>query len=211
MKSLFLTLILVILLVSPLANSERKKDIPSTVTYVQKVSQFKERINLKLKGKRKMAFNEKQFREVITQVLKYLDPEIPFSEDAVELLLLTAAVESDFGTYLYQVKGPAQGVFQMEPATTKDIIENFLKYKKPLMKKCDDMLGPVTGGMVYNLGAQVAMARVHYFRVKSRIPAKNDIAAMADYYKKHYNTYLGKSTVEGTISKYKKYVLNASN
>jgi len=37
---------------------------------------------------------------------------------AIEILLMTAAAESDFGTYLYQKKGPAKGLFQIRIPTT---------------------------------------------------------------------------------------------
>lgn len=45
-----------------------------------------------------------------------------WSEAAENLLLGTTAQESHMGTYIKQVgKGPALGIYQMEPATHKDI------------------------------------------------------------------------------------------
>lgn len=56
-----------------------------------------------------------QLRELITHVLKKYDLH---SDNAVELLMLTAAVESNLGHYIKQVGGgPALGIFQCEPAT----------------------------------------------------------------------------------------------
>jgi hypothetical protein len=42
---------------------------------------------------------------------------IPVTITAADLLMATAAVETALGTYLLQIKGPARGVFQVEPAT----------------------------------------------------------------------------------------------
>lgn len=153
--------------------------------------------------------NANQLRElVIRPTLKYLEPEIPYSEDAVELLMMTAAHESHLGTYIAQVNGPALGIYQMEPATEDDIMLNFLSYKEDL----DDKVMCVTGRgcgvptdeLVTNLKYATAMARVHYYRVPEALPtrkaikhpeAKLDwIIDMAKYAKKYYNTELGKAT-----------------
>jgi len=56
-----------------------------------------------------------QLRELIQVVLKEYDL---YSRDAEELLMLTAAVESNLGYYIKQVGGgPALGIFQCEPDT----------------------------------------------------------------------------------------------
>ena len=52
---------------------------------------------------------------VIEPVLKTLDL---YSEDAVNLVLGTACVESECGRWLHQLgTGPALGIYQMEPDT----------------------------------------------------------------------------------------------
>lgn len=59
--------------------------------------------------------DKKQLRELVTHVLKKYDL---YSADAVELLMLTAATESNLGCYIKQVGGgPALGIFQCEPNT----------------------------------------------------------------------------------------------
>jgi hypothetical protein len=73
-----------------------------------------------------MAFDKKQFRDLIQRTLQDLGMH---SESAVNLLLGTAAQESQFGTYFRQIGGgPALGVFQMEPDTEIDIWDNYLRY-----------------------------------------------------------------------------------
>ena len=65
-----------------------------------------------------MSIDAQQFREeIVRPVLEHLDAADPGidSPNAEELLMLTAATESQLGRYLRQVRGPAIGVFQVEP------------------------------------------------------------------------------------------------
>ena len=48
------------------------------------------------------------------------------SPSAVQLLLGTAAQESHMGHYLVQVRGPAIGMYQMEPNTYLDIWRRYI-------------------------------------------------------------------------------------
>jgi type VI secretion system secreted protein VgrG len=146
-----------------------------------------------------------QFKEhVVIPTLKYLDSEIPYSEEAVDLLMLTCAHESRGGTYLRQ-KGMtgtegAYGVYQMEMATHDDIYENFLDHRNVL---CDLTVGlqsedlHIEQDIITNLAYATAMARVHYWRVAEALPSKDDtnyLSKLGDYAKKYYNTELGKAT-----------------
>ncbi len=134
-----------------------------------------------------------------------------YSEDAVELLMLTAATESNLGYYLVQKGGgPARGIFQMEPDSENDIWVNYLRYK-PKLKGVISEAFPISGSLLdemeINLGYQIAMARIHYLRVPEKLPSKKDTHAMALYWKRYYNTYLGKGTTEKAIGKYERYCL----
>ena len=154
-----------------------------------------------------------QLKSLIEETLKEIDL---YSEDAVNLLLGTAAQESAFGRYIKQLgNGPALGIFQMEPATHYDIFSNYIFYKEDLKRKivltCQ-LAGPGSGiydpdaGMLrWNLKYAICMARIHYLRVPEPIPST--IEGYANYWKDHYNTYLGAGTVEEIIHNYKKYVL----
>ena len=71
-----------------------------------------------------------QLKELI--IIPTLHDLVSFSDDAVQLLLFTCAVESDGGTYLKQLKGPALGIYQMEPETHNDIWQNYIKSKTSL-------------------------------------------------------------------------------
>ena len=144
-------------------------------------------------------------KALITSVLKELGLH---SDNAVNLLMGTAAQESHLGKYRKQIGGgPALGIFQMEPATFNDIVRNYLRYKPELAVKIE------RGARVCRFHAEdietndllaICMARVHYLRVSEAIPS--DVEGMARYWKKYYNTPLGKGTVEEFISNYKKLV-----
>lgn len=154
----------------------------------------------------------KDMRQLIKETLQ---PVGLYSENAEELLILTCAAESLGGYYLYQQQGPARGFFQMEPATEKDILINYVRYKQPLRAALGEYIYFNNGGdveykvknpLVTSLAYQILMARIHYLRKPGAIPEKEDITGLAEYWKTHYNTHLGKGTVQGAIKKYKDYV-----
>lgn len=149
-----------------------------------------------------------QLRDLITRVLKEVNL---YTESAVELLMLTASVESKLGYYVKQMGGgPARGIFQMEPTTYNDILDNFVHYKPQLqhivVRNVDnENLGYGSKDLEWNIYHAIVMARLHYLRVKAPLPNKNDLRGMASYWKKHYNTYAGKGTVEKAVKAYKRY------
>jgi hypothetical protein len=161
-----------------------------------------------------MSFSPKQFRGLITDVLKGFaglcgKPSL-YSEDAVELLMLTAAQESHLGKYIHQIRGPALGVFQMEPATQRDIFDNYLSYHQDILDVYNTFIAagiPWDVQMKGNLPLQIIATRLFYYRLPSALPSKDDVDAMAAYWKKYYNTYLGKGTVEEAVHNYKRFAL----
>lgn len=154
-----------------------------------------------------MAFDKKQFRDLIQRTLQDLGMH---SESAVNLLLGTAAQESQFGTYFRQIGGgPALGVFQMEPDTEIDIWDNYLRYRSELAYIIAIITGkacPSSIDLEANLSYQIAMVRIHYRRIPEALPKADDVAGLARYWKQHYNTHLGAGTEEEFIRNYNKYV-----
>lgn len=149
-----------------------------------------------------------QLNALITETLKMMGGRA-YSPAAVELLMLTAAQETHCGRYIRQVPdGPALGIFQMEMATHDDIWDNFLEYNDALKYRVYDFwLSHLSDEMNLkgNLLYQIAMARAHYMRDKQLIPPHDDVVGLATYYKRVWNTHLGKATVEQAIENYKKY------
>lgn len=118
----------------------------------------------------------------------------------------TIAQESAMGKYLVQLgNGPALGICQMEPATHKDIWDNYLRYRQNIVKKLLDFTVDRTESeLIWNLKYSVAMCRIHYLRVPEKIP--NNLEGWARYWKRSYNSHLGKGTEQEFIDNYQRYV-----
>lgn len=129
-----------------------------------------------------------------------------YSDAAVNLLLGTCAQESQMGTYLKQINGPALGIYQIEPNTHDDIWDNYLRYKPDLAAKILAIDARGTNNLVVNLAYATAIARVQYLRAPTALPAANDINGLALYYKKYYNTANGAATAAEFINNYQKYI-----
>lgn len=149
---------------------------------------------------------------IVKPTLEYLGL---YSEAAANLLMMTYAVESNIAgqTRLQQVNGPALGIYQIEPATHNDVYQHFLNYPgrhefrnkiatmtsfgaglnlfedEPVPAEMDDQL-------VTNLQYTTAIARIIYYRDKEALPEADDIDGLAKYYKRVFNTPLGKSSEE---------------
>ena len=153
--------------------------------------------------------NREQLRlDVIKPALEAINA---YSKDAEELLMFTCATESLGGFLLRQIKGPALGIFQMEPATYHDIWRNFIYLKAPLSTMLSKNLNittiPDEERMIYDLKFAAVMARIHYLRVKGPLPKANDVDGLWSYYKQHYNTPQGKATKQKAMQDYQKYAL----
>jgi len=149
-----------------------------------------------------------QLRELI--IKPALSDLVMLSDNAVELLVFTCAVESLGGTYLKQIKGPALGIYQMEPNTYNDIWQNFIMHKQSLAMilainfNCLSM--PDEYRIIYDLRFATAMARIHYARVVTPLPAAKDINVIWEYYKEHYNTPAGAAEKEQSLQKYYNFI-----
>ncbi len=129
-----------------------------------------------------------------------------FSNDAMELLVFTCANESDGGTYIKQINGPALGIYQMEPKTYNDIWQNYILKKNnlclQLLHNFDAARIPSEDRLIYDLRFATAMTRIYYARFPEPLPKMYDIDGMWNYYKKYYNTGLGKADYHVALSKY---------
>ena len=153
-------------------------------------------------------FNCSQFRSLIVEpVLSKLQI---YSSDAEELLIFTCGAESLGGHYLAQVKGPALGVYQMEPGTHTDIWINYIRARNQLATlmamhfNCNKI--PEPSRLIYDLHYATAMSRIHYLRMPGLLPKANDVEGMWEYYKKYYNTEKGKAKKDESIKKYADFI-----
>jgi hypothetical protein len=154
--------------------------------------------------------NVHQLRELI--IKPALEDLQMLSDDAVELLVFTCAVETMGGSFLKQINGPALGIYQMEPDTYHDIWQNYLIGKSSLYMRLhtnfDVSRIPDEYRLIYDLRFATAMARIHYARVPEVLPQKQDVCALFDYYKKYYNTNQGAAQPTLSIAKYQTYINN---
>lgn len=146
--------------------------------------------------------NESQVKELIDHILNKIEL---YSAEAADLVFKTFKVESRL-EYIKQINGPARGMGQCEPWVAVDICTNYLSYRKGLMKKVAEacclkisyFTDPQESEWAWiletNLAAMVAICRLHYRRVPKKLPKTLDEQWL--YYKKYYNTELGKATHE---------------
>jgi hypothetical protein len=140
---------------------------------------------------------------------------------AEDLLLGTAAQESDLGFMLAQVGGgPGNGIYQMEGATHRSLWRHYLskpdkaRLKEILLAMVPASAVRVEDGYTYvddaqlivNLEYATAMARVKYWPVKAPLPAPGDLHGLAAYYKAHYNTASGAATPQEFVDSWNKFV-----
>ena len=146
-----------------------------------------------------------QMKPLVESTLQAIDAYLP---EAVQLLLGTGAHESAGWQYRRQLgNGPALGYYQMEPFTHDDCWNNYLNYHPQLGQKIlqvSGMFAPDASALEYNDVYAICMARVKYMRDSQPIPT--DLFGQAAYWKRVYNTYLGRGTVEEYINHYQMFV-----
>jgi len=120
-----------------------------------------------------------------------------WSHAAEELVLGTGLQESRL-KYIKQLgRGPALGLFQMEPRTHNDIWVNWLSRRPEISAPLRCLAHkPGPDAMVTDLLYAAAMCRVHYRRVPAALPSAGDFEGQAAYWKKYYNTIYGAGTEE---------------
>ena len=157
-----------------------------------------------------MGIHSGQLTEYVIQpALAFLGMTSPAAE---ELLLGTACQESRCGHYLHQLgKGPAVGIFQMEPATYRDIRDNWIQHRPVIKARIVTRWGDADGNlppperMITDLQFAAVMCRLHYRRVPAPLPAAGDINAHAGYWKRFYNTIHGRGTEAEYLANWRKY------
>ena len=146
-------------------------------------------------------------RNIIRISLKPLDWWSPSAE---ELLLMTAAHESRLGQYTKQIKGPALGLYQMEPDTLKCNYKNWINYRSKeakLIHEISGVRGPDRGQLQFNPIYSTIHARLKYLRAPGALPPPSDVWALAEYSKDFFNTRLGDATPDDYFQAYKELVL----
>lgn len=116
------------------------------------------------------------------------------------------------GEYIAQIRGPALGIFQMEPASYDDLVKNYLNRERNFPLKARILAAlftevlPSADALAWNMRLAVIMARLLYLRVPESLPSADDLPGMAAYYKRFYNTARGAATTQQFIANYTKWV-----
>ena len=138
-----------------------------------------------------------------------------YTPQAIKLLLMTAAVESNMGRYIVQnnnkmdERKKAVSIYQIEPATI-DFIFKRIKRNSSLFNLLIQSGENFTEAMmnssslfslkcmlIYDLRMATIICRlIYWYKTKDPIPNENDNEGLWKYYKKWYNSSLGDTTRE---------------
>lgn len=149
---------------------------------------------------------------VVRPTLQYLAPAWRYSLAAENLIVGTAAHESGGFKWLVQRGGgPARGLWQVEPATLRDIVGRYLV--KPKHVERYQLVIGLTGTepsledqLVTNMAFGCAVARAKYAMSPDPLPElADDVEALARIWKKIYNTHIGAGSIPEFIHNYRTY------
>ncbi len=139
-----------------------------------------------------------------------------YSLEAENLIFGTGLVESNYDYLKQWNDGVARSWWQIEPGMTgaMDTIVNYLHYRKNLLSKCAvaAKVAPfyfrkgveeeeVRDLLETNIAYALIMCRLKYRRVPKKL--EKTVEGMAHYWKKYFNSDLGKGDPEEFIEKYK--------
>ena len=139
---------------------------------------------------------KKQIKEIIVWALKEMDL---YSHEAADLIYKTGMAETGYKHLKQMGGGPAIGFWQVEPATLIDIMDNYVNYRPKLLEGLKSLgFSPddVETRVMSNIALQAVFCRLKYKRDKYALPLIGDLQGQAEYWKRVYNTHLGKGTIE---------------
>lgn len=165
---------------------------------------------------------------VIRPTLTYLAEAEPrlHSPAAEQLVLGTYLAENVIArTYLKQIGGPALSIYQIEPATAKDILK---RVAKPILEMVELFCSlPATPVLSYdkdttgwksifspesylaelpgNLYLATALCRLKYWLILAPMPHAGDINGLATYWKRYYNTAGGSGKISTFVKRFEMF------
>ena len=135
-----------------------------------------------------------------------------YSPEAENLIFGTGLVESNYDYLKQWNNGVARSWWQIEPGMTGalDTIVNYLDYRKNLLGKC--AVAAKVAPFYFRVGVEEEEVRdlletniAYAIIMCRRVPKKLEktVEGMAHYWKKYYNSDLGKGDPKEFIEKYK--------
>ena len=152
-------------------------------------------------------FDITQFRaDILTPTLDALQIR---GNEIKELLVFTCAVESAGGTYVRHIKGPALGIYQLQPSTFTDLFHNYILRKPDIVNLLSLNLSvhrlPDPNQLITDLSLATACCAL-YYKWKNANPTSTDENELWDIYKSLYNTPEGKAEKDQSIKAYRKFI-----
>lgn len=141
----------------------------------------------------------KACRQLIREALKKYD--LPDSDAVIRLLEMIAAHESGGFTYSRQLGGPALSLFQIEPATYRDLCSYADRKRLAICREFPR--NPMR--LVFDPAFAAGMARVFFLRFPEPLPDKGNITSLAEYAKYRWNTEQGKATPQQYETAWRRY------
>lgn len=197
--------------IASLQNEEKQvqEEVKKSTVKTSQLDQINDKLEKLLNSDERVylsqGINRGQLRNIISGVMNYLGEK---DSKWVDLLMITSQLESELGYLVKQVKGPAQGIFQVEPETEADIWKIFLsKNRNPnLAEKIKKLKfeANVNGidQMQMNIAYNCAMAYCIY-KWRKVDPSVMNIVEMLIIYKKAYNTPKGKAKILKSLERLK--------
>jgi len=158
-------------------------------------------------------------RECAGRIYGTRPPSARYAESVARLLAGTAAAESllryrrQIGFSDANPRG-AWGLWQTEHLAVGDSVK-YLRRRTDVLDAAVRFAPRMAEAMLLETlplmqlihdddAVAVTFARLHYLRVAEAVP--DDLRGQAGYWKRYYNTRLGKGTVEGYVAKFVQYV-----
>jgi len=148
----------------------------------------------------KQAHKQDRFIRVVGEII---DPSIGIMlmPDEPRAVAFVAAIGWAESRYLHdhQIGGPALSWWQIEPATHADIRQYLERHRPGILAEVHMRLVaslqnfmPDHSLLEFNHHYAAAMCRAFWLRFPERLPPSDDILAMANMWKRYYNTASGK-------------------
>ena len=158
------------------------------------------------------AMDRDALRRTIAYVTVNLKPDGSWStQDVHNLLMETAAVETELGTIVRQQSGPALSVWQILGFNFVEIREYFAKYDPELLERAMAFYNEDCSeewNRIHNIPWTAAITLLFYEKASRGTFAGRlgSLESRGQLWKKLYNTRLGKGTVQGYINRARQYV-----
>ena len=128
-----------------------------------------------------------------------------YSDDALALVVRTGMAESGYRALKGKGMGnPAIGFWQIEPDTLLDMMRNYISYRPHYRAGLEELGMEFSGDDIFtsvisSMAVQAGLCRLHYRRDKDPLPSWSDLEGQAKYWKRVYNTELGRGTIKHFI------------